>query len=215
MRDEPTTQEVLTEAAEYDRRRVETIIAGEMMRAMAREHSAFDDLSTWLAAGAAAVASFFIANADKLMPIITPKGFAGCGAMLGLSCLFGLLARVQGARCRTALATREAVVKAIKRESAAYAAQQKQVAQFTHEHFGLALELNLRRKEILSQYAAALPAVFRWLQRRDVERGPKAANHDAAIAMRLAVWQAIWFFLQVATAILFIVIGFIGAYVAP
>jgi hypothetical protein len=60
-----------------------------MFEAGSKSSEPIEQFSTWLLVGTAAIASFLIANSDKLIPLITKKGFLVCGAFLCLSCISG------------------------------------------------------------------------------------------------------------------------------
>ncbi len=91
---EDTRTQPLREWNRLARENTENAIISSMFESMARASDPIDSFSTWLLAGTAAVASFLIANSEKLIPIITRDGFIWCGYLLCFSCVFGLIAKM-------------------------------------------------------------------------------------------------------------------------
>ena len=69
------------------RQNAENAMVSSMFEAGFQASEPIEAFSTWLLVGAAAVASFLIANADKLVPFIGSLGFFVCGCLLCLSCV--------------------------------------------------------------------------------------------------------------------------------
>ena len=99
MMNDPRT-EPLREWNRLARENAENAIVASMFEAASMAREPIETFSTWLLVGTAAVASFFIANAEKAVPIISQSGYLVCGAFLCLSCIFGLLSKMYALTCK-------------------------------------------------------------------------------------------------------------------
>lgn len=79
------------------------------LRRFLKASEPLETFSTWLLVGTAAVASFLITNADKLLPFMGRPGYLTCGALLSFSCVFGLVSRIFALRCKIQIETGAAV----------------------------------------------------------------------------------------------------------
>jgi hypothetical protein len=93
------------------RQNAENAIVSSMFEASFNASEPIETFSTWLLVGTAAVAAFFVTNADKLIPFIKHAGFLTCGMFLCFSCLFGFISRIFALRCKIQIATGSAVRK--------------------------------------------------------------------------------------------------------
>jgi hypothetical protein len=103
--------EPLQEWNRLARENTENAIVSSMFEAISKASKPLEDFSTWLLIGTAAVASFLIANSDKLVPLLGAKGYLWCGALLCLSCLFGFLSKLLALRSQIGRQTSTATYK--------------------------------------------------------------------------------------------------------
>lgn len=73
MSDDPRT-EPLKEWNRLARKNTENAIVSSMFEATAKSSEPMERFSSWLLVGTAAIASFLIANSDKLLPLISKEG---------------------------------------------------------------------------------------------------------------------------------------------
>jgi hypothetical protein len=85
MMDDPRT-EPLREWNRLARENTENAMVASMFEAVSKASEPIETFSTWLLLGTAAIASFLITNADKVLPLIKPKGFSVCGVFLCPRC---------------------------------------------------------------------------------------------------------------------------------
>ena len=88
--------EPLREWNRLARENAENDIVSSLIESTFKANEPIDTFSTLLLIGTAAVASFFITNADKILPLVKNHGFTTCGVLLCLSCIFGLLSMAKG-----------------------------------------------------------------------------------------------------------------------
>src|SRR5215210_7375453 len=112
MIDHDPGAEPLREWSRLARQNTESAIVSSMFEAGFKASEPIETFSTWLLVGTAAVASFLITNADKLVPFIGQAGFLSCGALLSFSCLFGLVSKMFALRCKIQIEAGSAARKA-------------------------------------------------------------------------------------------------------
>ena len=100
MTHDPRT-EPLREWNRLARENTENAVVSSMFEAALKASEPVETFSAWLLVEAASVASFFIANAENLIPFISRSGFVICGVFLCISCIFGLFSKVFALRCKS------------------------------------------------------------------------------------------------------------------
>jgi len=187
------------------RENAENAIVSSMFAASDLAREPIESFSTWLLVGAAAIASFLLGNADKLVPIISQAGFLTCGMLLSLSCLFGLLAKIFSVRHKIASATGNAVLETFKQEFAKYQAEESRI-QSSAAFWGITLESGIRFERIIQEFLAPMPWWVRWSAKRFLKKHGNSVQ--AAYIPRIRNFHSLGIcaFIQ---ALLFL--GFLGA----
>src|SRR3954471_8266019 len=108
MSDDPRT-EPLKEWNRLARENTENSIVSSMFEASSIASEPIEQFSSWLLLGTAAIASFLIVNSDKVIILISKKGFLICGAFLCISCIFGLISKIYALRCKIGIEVSSAV----------------------------------------------------------------------------------------------------------
>jgi hypothetical protein len=209
MTDDPRTQP-LREWNRLARENTENAIVSSMFEGTFKASEPIESFATWLLAGTAAVASFFISNADKLLPVITKSGFVVCGIFLCLSCIFGLLSKVFALRCKVSSETGAAVKKTFLEHLAKYEEEETKI-QKSAEFWGISLQSGIRMERVLQEFLAPFPRWVRWLTMRNLKKN--AGNPQIAYLLHLKGLhaQGVSAFLQALCFIGFLGSGFVFA----
>ncbi len=131
--------------------------------------------STWLLIGTAAVASFLIANADKLVPFIGSEGVFVCGCLLCLSGVLGMPSRALALKCKIQIQAGTAVRKTFAEHLARYIEEEKKIKE-SAAVWGITLETGVRLERILGEFFAPLPKWVQWLAQRHLKSGSGRLN---------------------------------------
>ncbi len=164
MSDDPRT-EPLREWNRLARENTENAIVSSMFEAAGRASEPLEKFSNWLLVGAAAVASFMIANSDKILPLLGPRGFYVCGAFLCLSCVLGLISKMFALLTQIGIETGAAVRRTLVEHLAKYQIEEQKIQEGA-DFWGLNLETGIRLERILNEFLRPLPIWVRWLARR-------------------------------------------------
>lgn len=168
MNQDPKIQPLL-EWNRLARENTENAIVSSMSEAASKASEPIETFTTWLLVAAAAVASFFIVNADNLLPIIKHSGFITCGVFLCLSCIFGLLSKMFALRCRVGIETTAAVQETFSEHLAKYEEEEREI-QESAKFWGINLETGVRMERILKEFLSPLPRWVRWLALRQLKK---------------------------------------------
>lgn len=168
MTNDPRTQPLL-EWNRIARENTENAIVSSMFDAASKACEPIETFTTWLLVATAAVASFFIVNADKLLPIIKQCGFITCGVFLCLSCVFGLMSKMFALRCKVGFETSAAVRKTFTEHLVKYEEEEKQI-QESAKFWGITLETGIRMERVLSEFLSPLPRWVGWLALRQLRK---------------------------------------------
>lgn len=168
MNNDPRTEPLL-EWNRLARENTENAIVSSMFEAAAKASEPIDTFSTWLLVAAAAVASFFIGNAEKLIPIIKQQGFVTCGVFLCLSCIFGLMSKIFALRCKVSSETGAAVRKTFSEHLAAYQIEEEKIQEGA-VFWGIDIQTAIRLERVLKEFLAPMPWWVRWLSKRYFEK---------------------------------------------
>lgn len=209
MNQDPRTQP-LQEWNRLARENTENAIVSSMFEAAAKASEPIDTFTTWLLVAAAAVASFFIGNAEKLLPIITQTGFITCGVFLCLSCIFGLLSKVFALRCKVAAETGAAVRKTFAEHLAAYQIEEEKIQEGA-SFWGIDLQTGIRIERILKEFLAPMPWWVRWLAKRYFAKHANNPQIGYISHIKSLHAQGVHAFLQAMSFLGFLGSGFIFA----
>lgn len=209
MLDDPRTQP-LQEWNRLARESAKNAMVTSMFEAAAKSSEPIDTFASWLLVGTAAVASFFIANAEKILPLVTRNGFVICGLFLCISCAFGLLSKMFALRCKIGIEMSAAVRKTFAEHLAQYEEEERKIRQGA-EFWGISLQTGIRIERVLSQFFAALPKWAVWLAQRQLKKnvGNPQIGHLPIIKYLYA--QGMLAFLQAISFVGFLISGFVYA----
>ena len=187
------------------RENTENAIVSSMFEAASKASEPIETFTTWLLVAAAAVSSFLIGNAEKLLPMIKQSGFITCGVFLCLSCIFGLLSKMFALRCKVASETGAAVRQTFLEHLQRYTEEEQKIKAGA-EFWGISLQTGVRMERILQEFLAPMPRWVGWLTMRFVKKhgsNPQASHISLVKSLHA---QGVFAFLQ---ALSFI--GFLGA----
>ena len=181
-----------------------------MYEAALKASEPIETFTTWLLVGTAAVASFLIANAEKLLPIINRSGFITCGVFLCLSCVFGLLSKVFALRCKVGTETGAAVRKTFSEHLAKYQEEEEKIQQGA-QFWGITLQTGIRMERVLHEFLSPLPRWVSWLVQRYLKKN--AANPQVGYISQVKSLhaQGVYAFLQALCFLAFLASGFVFA----
>ncbi len=207
MTHDPRT-EPLREWNRLARENTENAIVSSMFESAIEASKPLHEFSTWLLVGTAAVASFLITNSDKLVPLLGAKGFAWCGALLCLSCFFGLLSKLLGLRTRMGKEAGEAVRRTFAEHLARYEAEEAEIQQGA-KFWGIDLQTGVRIDRVLSEFYKPLPWWASWLAKRQLSKHAGDPQVGYLILVNSLNWQGYFAAGQAVSFLAFLVVGFV------
>lgn len=185
-------------------------MGASMYDALLTSSGPIDTFSTWLLVGAAAVASFFVGNVEKILPFITTNGFKVCGGFLVISCIFGLVSKIYALRCKigteTSLRAKDAFFEHIAKHNI-----EEQKIQEGAVFWGIALETGVRIERVIEEFLKPAPLWIRWITRRHFEKHRDNPQIGYIFLLKLYTRQSVFGFLQVLAFLGFLISGFIYA----
>ena len=209
MNDDPRT-EPLKEWNRLARENTENAIVSSMFEAASKSSEPIEQFATWLLVGTAAVASFLIANSDKILPIVSNAGFLVCGAFLCLSCIAGLVSKIYALRCRIGIEVGNAVRRTFLEHLTNYEKEEKKVQEGA-SFWCISLETGIRMDRVLDEFYKPQPKIVVWLARRTLKKheGNPQVGYMPLITMLNR--QGLFAFLQALLFLGFLISGFIYA----
>lgn len=192
------------------RQNAENAIVSSMFEAGFKASEPLETFSTWLLVGTAAVASFLITNADKLVPFMGRPGYFTCGALLSFSCLFGLASRIFALRCKIQIETGAAVRKTFAEHLAKHQEEERKIKE-SADVWGISLETGIRLDRVLSEFFAPLPRWVAWLVNRQLKKYADNPQIGYLPAVKSMQWQGWFATLQALLFVSFLFAGFIFA----
>lgn len=206
MSDDPRT-EPLKEWNRLARENTENSIVSSMFEAAAKSSEPMEQFSSWLLVGTATIASFLIANSNKLLPLISKEGFLICGAFLSLSCVFGFFSKIYALRCKIGIEVGSAIRKTFIEHLEKYeeeAAKIKEGASL----WGINLETGIRMERVLSEFYKSQPKIVVWFAMRLLKKheGNPQVGHLPLMAMLNK--QGLFSFVQALLFLGFLISGF-------
>jgi hypothetical protein len=204
MNDDPRTKP-LHEWNRLARENTENAVVSSMFEATLKASEPIETFSAWLLIATAAVASFLIANVDKLLPYISKAGFVTCGVFLCLSCFFGLLSKIFAVRCKIGVETGVAVRKTFGEHLLAYKHEEEKIKK-NAEFWGINLQSGIRIERILHEFLLPFPKWVKWFADRHFKK--HAGNPQIGYVSQIKNLQCQGFaaFIQA-----FLFLGFLGA----
>jgi hypothetical protein len=204
MQIDPRTQP-LRNWNELARENTETAVVSSMMDAASIATEPIETFSTWLLVATAAVASFLITNADKVIPFITKQGFITCGIFLFVSCVFGLISKIFSVRAKIGVEIRAAVHKTFTEHLERYKEEEAKIQEGA-KYWGITLESGIRLERILKEFMQPFPWWVRWSMKRHFTKNAGNPQIGHIVQIKTLQAQGLAAFLQ---AICFV--GFLGA----
>jgi hypothetical protein len=192
------------------RENTENAMVSSMFDAAAKSSVPIDQFSTWLLLGTAAVASFLISSSDKLIPLITNTGFLACGAMLCLSCFFGLLAKIYALRCKVAIEVGATVRQTFIQHLHAYEKEEEKIQEGA-SFWGINLETGIRMERVLSEFYKPQPKIITWLANRMLKKHEGNPQIGYLPLVSMLNKQGLFTIVQSLLFLAFLVSGFIYA----
>ena len=206
MPDAPNT-EPLREWNRFAQQNAENAIVSSMFEAGFKAGEPIELFSTWLLAGTAAVSSFFISNADKLIPFIGKIGFIVCGAFLCTSCVLGLFSKIFALRCKIQISTGAAIRTAFAELLANHKKEEENINK-NAEALGITLETGIRMDRVLSEFFKPLPRWVSWLAKRQLNKNAGNPQIGYLPVIQGMQWQSLFCALQAMAFLGFLVSGF-------
>lgn len=208
MADPDPRTDPLREWNRLARQNAENAIVSSMFEAGFKASEPLETFSTWLLVGTAAVASFLITNADKLVPFMGRPGYLTCGALLSFSCLFGLASRIFALRCKIQIETGAAVRKTFAEHLAKHQEEEQKIKE-SADVWGVSLETGIRLDRVLSEFLAPLPRWVAWLVNRQLKKHAGNPQIGYLPAVKSMQWQGSFASLQALLFLSFLFAGFI------
>jgi hypothetical protein len=195
---------------ELARENTENAIVSSMFEAAAKASEPIEIFATWLLVGAAAVASFLITNADKLVPLVTTRGFLVCGAVLCLSCAFGLLSKIFALRSKIGRELGAAVRSTFLGHLSQYKEEEKRIKDGA-EFWGISLETGIRVERVLTEFYKPFPRLMVWVAERHLKKNAGNPQIAYLLPMKSLQLQGFFAFFQALSFLSFLIAGFIYA----
>jgi hypothetical protein len=209
MTHDPRT-EPLREWNRLARENAENAIVSAMFEAVSKASAPIETFVTWLLVGTAAVASFLIANADKVVPYIKQTGFLACGAFLCISCAFGLISKIYALRCKIGSEVGAAIRSTFLEYLSKYEKEEKKIKEGA-EFWGISLETGIRLERVLMEFYKPLPRFVVWLANRHFKKNEGNPQLGYLLLVKFLNRQGLFAFLQALTFLGFLITGFIYA----
>jgi len=209
MSEDPRIQPLL-EWNRLARENTENAMVSSMFEASGCAIEPIEKFSTWLLVGAAAIASFLIANSDKVIPFLSKQGFLVCGGLLCISCFFGILAKVAALRSQIATATNAAVLRTFKEHLARYEEEERKIREGA-EFWGITLQTGVRLERILSEFVKPLPWWVKLLMKWKLKGQEKNPQVGYFPLISNLTWLGYFTAGQSLTFLAFLVAGFVYA----
>jgi hypothetical protein len=209
MSEDPRIQPLL-EWNRLARENTENAIVSSMFEAAACAIEPIEKFSTWLLVGAAAIASFLIANSDKIIPLLSKHGFLICGGLLCASCFFGLLAKLAALRSNIASQINLAVLKTFKEHLTNYEEEEQKIQEGA-EFWGINLQTGVRIERILSEFSKPLPWWVKLLMKWKLKNHENNPQVGYLPLINNLTWLGYFTAGQSLTFLSFLIAGFIYA----
>lgn len=192
------------------RENTENAIVSSMCEAAAGSSSTIEQFSTWLLVGTAAVASFYISNADKLIPFISNTGFTVCGAFICASCIAGLASKIYALRCKVGIEMNIATKQTFSEHLDKYKEEENKIKEGA-EFWGISLDTGVRIERVLSEFYATQPKHIVWIAKRILKKYEGNPQIAYIPIMKALNKQGVFSFFQSLLFLGFLISGFIFA----
>ena len=209
MTEDPRT-EPLKKWNRLARENAENAIVSSMFEASLKSSNSIEQFSIWLLVGTAAIASFFIANSDKIINLISNTGFLMCGAFLCLSCILGLVSKMYALGCRIGIEVGAVVRKTFLEHLKNYKKEEEEIQKGAN-FWGIYLESGIRMERVLEEFYSPQPKIVVWIANRRLKKYKGNPQIGYILNVNVLIKQCIFAFLQALLFLAFLVTGFIYA----
>jgi len=209
MNDDPKT-EPLKEWNRLARENTENAIISSMFEAGSKSSAPIEQFTTWLLVGTAAIASFLIANSEKLIPLVSKTGFLVCGAFLCLSCISGLVSKIYALRCRIGIEVGAAVRDTFQVHLENYEREEAKI-QENASFWGITLETGIRMERVLKEFFKPQPKIIKWFATRILKKHEGNPQVGYLPLISMINRQSFFALLQALLFLGFLISGFIFA----
>jgi len=209
MKDDPRTKP-LKEWNRLARENTENAIVSSMFEAASKSSVPIEQFSTWLLVGTAVVASFLIANSDKLLPLVSKEGFLVCGAFLCVSCISGLVSKIYALRCRIGMEVGAAVRQTFLAHLEKYEEEEEKIQEGA-KFWGISLETGIRMERVLTEFCKPQPKLVVWIASRILKKHEGDPQIGYIPLINMLNKQGMFAFLQALLFLGFLLSGFIYA----
>jgi hypothetical protein len=206
MNDDPRI-EPLREWNRLARENTENAIVSSMFEAGLKSSEPIEQFSTWLLIGTAAIASFLIANSDKLIPLISKLGFLVCGAFLCLSCMSGLISKIYALRCQIGIKVSAAVRETFTSHLERYEKEEEKIQEGA-SFWGITLETGIRIERVMEEFFKPQPKIITWLATRILKKHDGNPQVAYLLLVSMINRQGFFAILQALLFLGFLVAGF-------
>jgi hypothetical protein len=188
----------------------EIAIVSSMYEAVLKSSEHIETFSTWVLVSTAAVASFFLANAEGIVPYIGNNEFRICGLFLLISCLFGLFEKVFALRCKIALRASKAVKKTFNAHIKKYELEERKIIE-SAEIIGASIKTGIDFNRILESFLEPFPFWVKWLSKKHLEKHAENPQISYLSPIKSLNGQGITAFFQVISFMGFFGLAFVFA----
>lgn len=206
MVNDPKT-EPLREWNRLARENAENAIVSSMFQATSKAREPVETFATWLLVAAAAVASFLITNADKLLPLVKKEGFIVCGGFLCISCIFGLLSKMHALRCNIGIQIDTSIRTTFSEHLSNYEKEEENIKKGA-EFWGISLETGIRIERVLTEFYKPFPRFIAWLAMRHMKKNASNPQIGYILLIKNLNRQSLFAFLQSISFLGFLISGF-------
>ena len=161
--------EPLREWNRLARENTENAIVSSMFAATLRTTFPLDSFSNWMLVATATVASFLLVNAESLVEFVGKEGIVTGGYILCGSCIFGLLSKIFGLRCKMAIELSSAIQTTFFEHLERYEVEEEKIQEGA-SFWGITLETGVRIERILKEYLSPFPWFVKWLAKRHFKK---------------------------------------------
>jgi hypothetical protein len=191
------------------RENAENAVVASMFEASIKASEPLEAFANWLIIGAAAVGSFVISNGDKVQPLLGKVGLLTCGLLLCLCCIFGVLSKIYGLRCKIGVQANAALKETLSTHFAAHRDQQKEIEE-NARFWGIVVESGIQLDRIISEYLGPLPLYAKWYVKRQLIGIPATPQGGYYPLIKALQRQGLFALLASFAFIAFLISGFVS-----
>lgn len=185
----------------------ENAMVSSMFKAFSKASEPLNAFCTWLLVATAAIASFFISNADKIIPILQKNGFFWCGLFLCISCICGVLAKYFGLNSKISLEVSNSVKEAeIINILEKYNHECSEIEKCS-ESSDINIQTNLDIDRIREKFLEPMPRLYKWHTNRFFEKNKNNPHIEYLLIIKNINRQSCFVVLQVSFFLLFLLGG--------